>query len=700
MSVDDVTGEPPPATCASSTPDTLAGGGVELAAADREWAEYVAFSGHAWRASRVLLDDTVPLTLRRFHALVDGGCPVPPLWGVEGMTMAYKKALAAVLDELDLNRRSTVTAPSVSEFCEIYEARPDPAAVPAECASPDDAEHQAWVERIALEIERNAHHCDCSIGSCACTDDRLCYPDDGCKCECCLELQVQLDADTTVEFVLDAVLANAKPGELRLAAKFVEADDASLVNELWWIDLHGAARATYEPTAPLDEAALEWDLRTGDPDSDVVPVLPPGALDHPVLVPHAPIDPSELVDVRERKFRRFEEFGAALKLVSPERRQEVVRGLMATARKRERAEATAVIAAPPVSAPPGALADRVQFRQQQEHQSWVNHYRMNFPQPIDWSTVDQPTDPKWIIEGFIQEEEHVHLSAQAKVGKSLLVLEIAANASIGRDSFTGLPIDPLTVVYLDYEMTPREIVKRLGLMGIDHRAFDRLHYMPHPGSPMFDTERAKAWTEVLIEKHHPHLVIIDTLARVVEGDENDSSSYHNFYKFVGSTLKQHGVALIRIDHEGHKAGVARGSTAKASDVDASWSVSKANSAKNERGLKLTLLSDRSGEADETITLMPHDPAAPLSLRRRGPRRRRGDQSAISLTANAAPVQTIDPKIITLIDRLNRLGVPLDAPHTEANKILKTDGKGIHKSTYYKAKEQRIAAATGGSRGDG
>jgi hypothetical protein len=48
------------------------------------------------------------------------------------------------------------------------------------------------------------------------------------------------------------------------------------------------------------------------------------------------------------------------------------------------------------------------------------------------------------------------------------------------------------------------------------------------------------------------------------------STFRAFFLYTGMRLKREGIALARLDHEGHESGRSRGSSAKADDVDVVW----------------------------------------------------------------------------------------------------------------------------------
>ena len=56
--------------------------------------------------------------------------------------------------------------------------------------------------------------------------------------------------------------------------------------------------------------------------------------------------------------------------------------------------------------------------------------------------------------------------------------------------------------------------------------------------PPLDTQRGGEVLEEIVRRDAPELVVLDTMARVVQGDENDAGTYTNFYAHSGVRLKR------------------------------------------------------------------------------------------------------------------------------------------------------------------
>lgn len=192
---------------------------------------------------------------------------------------------------------------------------------------------------------------------------------------------------------------------------------------------------------------------------------------------------------------------------------------------------------------------------------------------FDWLRVftEVDPDPEWLVEPLVERGRQVAFFSEAKAGKSLVWLEIAAGLVRGNPVLGNPSRKPITIVYIDQENTKRDVVERLTKMGYDGSGLERLLYYSFPDLSYLDTETGGRELYAVARVADADLVILDTLSRVVEGDENENDTYHNFYKFTGVRLKADGIALVRLDHSGKdRAKGMRGASSKYSDVDEVW----------------------------------------------------------------------------------------------------------------------------------
>jgi len=192
--------------------------------------------------------------------------------------------------------------------------------------------------------------------------------------------------------------------------------------------------------------------------------------------------------------------------------------------------------------------------------------------PVIWAELARKEfELEWLVDGLWPTGRHLHLFAAHKTGKSLVSLHIAVSLAMGKDPFTGADIPAHDVTYIDREMTEQDLQERLFDMGLtkamEAGLLDRLHYHLYPNIGYLDTMEGASKLWQWVEKDNSDVVILDTLARVVKGEENSNDTYRNFYNCTGAMLKAHGIAMLRLDHEGHQKGHSRGASSKADDVD-------------------------------------------------------------------------------------------------------------------------------------
>jgi hypothetical protein len=242
------------------------------------------------------------------------------------------------------------------------------------------------------------------------------------------------------------------------------------------------------------------------------------------------------------------------------------------------------------------------------------------------------------------------LYAPAKAGKSLLVLYIAACAATGRAVLDQPAGDPVRVLYVDKEMTRADLRERLADMGFGpDDDLSRLAYYSLPALPALDTPQGGAELLALALHHRAELVVIDTVSRVLSGEENSNDTIQNFARYTGEGLKAAGIAALRIDHAGKDLDRgSRGGSAKNDDVDVVWQLLP-----RDRGrFTLKATHRRIAWVPEVVDI--EQATDPLGYK---------------LTTDSWPAGTADAARL-----LDRLEVPLDYGKTKARDAIKAAGE--------------------------
>lgn len=273
---------------------------------------------------------------------------------------------------------------------------------------------------------------------------------------------------------------------------------------------------------------------------------------------------------------------------------------------------------------------------------------------IDWSTFwtkDRSDD--WLAEPFLARARSHALFAGPKVGKSLLILYAVACLAVGiRPFIPGRPRrDPVHVLYLDYEMTEDDLFDRLTDLGYGPETdLSHLHYHPIPSLPPLDTAEGGALLERLVGIYGAEVVIVDTLGRAVEGEENSNDTIRGYYRHTASRLKALGVTQLRADHSGKDVDKGqRGGSAKNDDVDIVWKLER-----RDDGAVLTATHRRVGWVAEKVELQMAD--EPVAFYRPSGTRR----GYLAGTRE-------------MVELLDRLALPIDMARTKVRQAIAASG---------------------------
>lgn len=299
---------------------------------------------------------------------------------------------------------------------------------------------------------------------------------------------------------------------------------------------------------------------------------------------------------------------------------------------------------------------------------------------IDWQRAfdGAAEEVQWLVPDFIARGQSYALVSTAKAGKSLLMLDVAAALAAGRPIFGQKPQAPVRVLYVDHENGEFDVIERLRDMGYTPAELDNLRYLSFPSMPPLDGPAGGIDLVAVAEHHDAALVVIDTVARVVAGEENSADTYRALYRHTLAPLKGAGRAVVRLDHRGHGGKTtARGSSAKADDVDAVWMLDTAPSGEDGDVFVNLGLERQRGNAhpDRILLLRQFDPHLRHIVRPKlmpdAERRRIG----------------------ACIDAMIQLRLPVDTGARRAREALRLGGYKVRNDVVAAAVKARKAAAT-------
>jgi hypothetical protein len=256
------------------------------------------------------------------------------------------------------------------------------------------------------------------------------------------------------------------------------------------------------------------------------------------------------------------------------------------------------------------------------------------------------TDDDAIIEGLAYRGRWTAIASPAKAGKSTVILALAvATARQGHG-----------VIYVDAEMGRGDVLERVDdWMNLKPDDLAHLHYTDLP--PKLDVVQGAMALYHTCEQLNPDLVIIDGLNGVVNGAENDDTTWRDMYELGIAPLKQRGIAVITADNTGKdKAQGPRGSSVKLDKADAIVILERTDT-----GVKMTCTHRRTSaypkEQEYTVTDASEE-GPPMRVERVG-------------VGTGYPAGTKE-----LCALLDQLGAPLDIGRGKAQALLRAhDGNG-------------------------
>ena len=196
--------------------------------------------------------------------------------------------------------------------------------------------------------------------------------------------------------------------------------------------------------------------------------------------------------------------------------------------------------------------------------------------------------------------------------------------------------------------------------------------MCYPDIGALDTRQGAKRFLKLISHLATHLdgldiLMIDTVSRVVVGNENDADTWSKFYQYSMLPLRRNGIAINRMDHLGKDPGKGpRGSSHKLSDVDADFRLTAAF--KGSDDLTLTLGKRRRQHFTQSMSVKRLD----------GPLRHEPVLQSLDmrLRNKDGTIKPLNPDVAVLVTDLDALGVSTKMGRDKAQADYKQRGGAL------------------------
>ena len=187
--------------------------------------------------------------------------------------------------------------------------------------------------------------------------------------------------------------------------------------------------------------------------------------------------------------------------------------------------------------------------------------------------------PAWLINGMLEKEALTMCFGSPGAGKTFAVLDMALSIAAGKD-WHGKDVEQGLVLYIAGE----------GHAGFARRvaAWSQTHNVDLTDVPFYKSNSAvivndeASATELHQELQRmanavgkPKLIVLDTLARTMIGDENSSERVGEYIKALDDVKAEYGCTILIVHHTGHSnKDRARGSSVMYGALDAEFKVAE------------------------------------------------------------------------------------------------------------------------------
>jgi RecA-family ATPase len=276
---------------------------------------------------------------------------------------------------------------------------------------------------------------------------------------------------------------------------------------------------------------------------------------------------------------------------------------------------------------------------------------------------DPPPRVAWVAHNLIPRGDVSSLGGDGGSGKTMLALQLATAMARGAQDWLGAVVDPGPVVFLSGEEPEDEIRRRVARIaarqGFDCDALADLHFWfpsdfagctfatPGPGGVMQATPLFRS-VEAAIAERRPALVVLDNVAAVFAGNQNDRVMVRTFVNLFRGMARATGCGVLLLDHPS-LSGMQNG-TGRGGNMDWRNSVRAA--------LHLKAAEDKA-DADRGVRVLEHLKSnyAPLQAAQR----LEWVDGVLSIEGTASPLQhaardaQADERFIEHLATRNRLG---------------------------------------------
>ncbi len=177
--------------------------------------------------------------------------------------------------------------------------------------------------------------------------------------------------------------------------------------------------------------------------------------------------------------------------------------------------------------------------------------------------ADLPENPCWIYPGILPKGGTLLFGAQAKVGKSFIMLELQRALSTGTTPFGCHTLkvgDPCKTLLVEQELGKFGLQKRVKSIFVDERKDvygKNAYYVSKIPEMQLDDRTGRELLMKLVDEVRPDVLFLDPIGRMNSYDENKSDQIQQLFTHLEYIVKQFegsGMSLVVSHHFGKPSG--------------------------------------------------------------------------------------------------------------------------------------------------
>ena len=166
--------------------------------------------------------------------------------------------------------------------------------------------------------------------------------------------------------------------------------------------------------------------------------------------------------------------------------------------------------------------------------------------------LNLPAPKSWIVKGWIPKGPAFCMTfGPSGNGKTFVVVDRMLSIATGRESWCGAKVKQADVLYLCGEGS-MDVRARIAVWCQEHRITKLEHfYMSEEAAHIDSAEGMNRIIQALeFYNFKPELIVVDTLNRFMEGDENDTQNAGSFIAACSELQNRFGACLLLVHHTG------------------------------------------------------------------------------------------------------------------------------------------------------